>query len=109
MTKVQFPVPESAPQLAMKVVRCNKWVRLIMAKALLHNFLFRYMNCPNRDWRYAATRCASQIFSFQPGPKKIEVPYESPILGHFLDLISPPKINISEPRFELYDPWDMAN
>ena len=37
------------------------------------------------------------------------VPYESPILGQVLDLISPPKTNISEPRFESYDPWDMAN
>jgi hypothetical protein len=37
------------------------------------------------------------------------IPYESPILGQLLDLISPPKINISEPRFESYDPWDMAN
>ena len=37
------------------------------------------------------------------------IPYESPILGQLLDLISPPKINISEPRFGLYDPGDMAN
>ena len=35
--------------------------------------------------------------------------YESPILSQLLDLISPPKINTSEPRFESYDPWDMAN
>ena len=39
----------------------------------------------------------------------LQLPYESPILGQFLDLISPPKINTSEPRFESYDPWDMAN
>ena len=38
-----------------------------------------------------------------------KVPYESPILSQLLDLISPPKINISEPRFKSYDPWDMAN
>ena len=38
-----------------------------------------------------------------------KVPYESPILGQLLNLISPPKINISEPRFKSYDPWDMAN
>ena len=38
-----------------------------------------------------------------------QLPYESPILGQLLDLISPAKINISEPRFESYDPWDMAN
>ena len=37
------------------------------------------------------------------------LPYESPILSQLLDLISPPEINISEPRFESYDPWDMAN
>ena len=37
------------------------------------------------------------------------IPYESPILGQVLDLISPPKTNISEPRFESYDPGDMAN
>ena len=37
------------------------------------------------------------------------LPYESPILSQLLDLISQPKINISEPRFESYDPWDMAN
>jgi hypothetical protein len=30
-------------------------------------------------------------------------------LGQLLDLISPTKINISEPRLESYDPWDMAN
>jgi hypothetical protein len=36
-------------------------------------------------------------------------PYESPILGQILDLISLAKINISEPRFESYDPCDMAN
>ena len=35
--------------------------------------------------------------------------YESPILCQLLDLISPAKINISDPRFEWYDPWDMAN
>ena len=34
--------------------------------------------------------------------------YESLILGQLLDLISPSKINISEPRFKSYDPWDMA-
>ena len=39
----------------------------------------------------------------------IELPYVPPILGQLLDLISPPKINISEPRFGLYDPWDLAN
>ena len=36
-----------------------------------------------------------------------KVPYVPPILGQVLDLISPPKINIS--RFKSYDPWDMAN
>ena len=35
--------------------------------------------------------------------------YVLPILGQFLDLISLIKINISEPRFKSYDPWDMAN
>ena len=35
--------------------------------------------------------------------------YESLILGQLLDLISPSKINISEPRFKSYDPCDMAN
>ena len=38
-----------------------------------------------------------------------KVPYVPPILGQLLDLISPPKITISEPRFGLYDPWDLAN
>ena len=37
------------------------------------------------------------------------IPYESPILGQLLDLISPAKINFFEPRFESYDPYDMAN
>ena len=37
------------------------------------------------------------------------LPYVPPILGQLLDLISPPKINISEPKFGLYDPWDLAN
>ena len=37
------------------------------------------------------------------------VPYVPPILGQLLDLISATKINISEPRFESYDPWDMVN
>ena len=32
------------------------------------------------------------------------VPYESPILGQLLDLIFPPNINISEPRFKSNDP-----
>ena len=39
----------------------------------------------------------------------ISIPYVPPILGQLLDLISPTKINISEPRLESYDPWDMAN
>ena len=30
------------------------------------------------------------------------IPYVPPILGQFLDLMSPTKINISEPRLELY-------
>ena len=38
-----------------------------------------------------------------------KVPYVPPILGQVLDLISPPKINISKSRFKSYDPWDMAN
>jgi hypothetical protein len=33
-----------------------------------------------------------------------QVPYVPPILGQLLDLISPAKINISEPRFKSYDP-----
>ena len=37
------------------------------------------------------------------------IPYESPILGQLLDLISPTKINLFQPRFKSYDPWDMAN
>ena len=37
------------------------------------------------------------------------IPYVPPILSQLLDLISPTKINISEPRFESYIPWDMAN
>ena len=32
------------------------------------------------------------------------VPYESLILGQLLDLISPAKINLFDPRFESYDP-----
>ena len=39
----------------------------------------------------------------------VTVLYVPPILGQLLDLISPAKINISEPRFKSYDPWDMAN
>ena len=38
-----------------------------------------------------------------------ELPYESPILGQILDLISTAKINISESKFKSYDLWDMAN
>ena len=38
----------------------------------------------------------------------ITVPYESPILGQLLNLISLDRINLFEPRFEFYDPWDMA-
>ena len=37
------------------------------------------------------------------------IPYESPILGQLLNLKSPPKINISDPRFKSCDPWNMAN
>ena len=37
------------------------------------------------------------------------VPYESPILGQLLDLISPTKINLFEPRFKSYNPYNMAN
>jgi hypothetical protein len=48
-----------------------------------------------------------QIFFFESSCTR--VPYESPVLGQLLDLISPPKINTSEPRFESYDPCDMAN
>ena len=40
---------------------------------------------------------------------EVHIPYVSPILGELLDLISLAKINISEPRFKSYDPWDMAN
>ena len=36
------------------------------------------------------------------------VPYESPVLGQLLDLISLSKINLFEPIFESYDPWNMA-
>ena len=36
------------------------------------------------------------------------ITYVPLILGQLLDLISPAKINISESRFESYNPWDMA-
>ena len=39
----------------------------------------------------------------------IPILYKSPILGKILDLISPDKINLFEPRFKSYDPWNMAN
>ena len=45
----------------------------------------------------------------QIGRINFEVPYESPILGQLLDLISLAEINLFEPRFKSYDPWDMAN
>ena len=35
--------------------------------------------------------------------------YESLILGQLLDITSPAKISIYDPRFKPYDPWDMAN
>ena len=41
----------------------------------------------------------------RPTASNFTVPYEAPILGQLLDLISTPKINISEPRFKSYDPW----
>jgi hypothetical protein len=34
----------------------------------------------------------------------LTIPYKSLILGQLLDLISPAKINLFEPRFESYDP-----
>ena len=37
------------------------------------------------------------------------LPYVPPILGQLLNLISPTKINLCEPRFKSYDPRDMAN
>ena len=37
------------------------------------------------------------------------IPYESPILGQLLDLISPAEINLFETRFKSYDPWDVIN
>ena len=37
--------------------------------------------------------------------KLIEVTYESPILGQLLDLISPAKINLCEPRFKSYEAY----
>jgi hypothetical protein len=44
--------------------------------------------------------------------KYFEIPHAPsehvpPILGQLLDLISPTKINISEPRLESYDPWNI--
>ena len=44
--------------------------------------------------------------TYAVAPQNIQ--YVPPILGQLLDLISLAKINISEPRFEFYDPWDMA-
>ena len=41
--------------------------------------------------------------------QKLELLYKSPILGQLLGLISLGKINLFEPRFESYEPWDMAN
>ena len=37
------------------------------------------------------------------------IPYVPPILGQLLDLISPAKIHLCEPRFKSYDLWHMAN
>ena len=38
-----------------------------------------------------------------------QLPYESPILGQLLSLISPAKIHLFGTRFKPYDPWDKAN
>jgi hypothetical protein len=54
----------------------------------------------------------SSLVTSRKNPERSEknkVPYESPILGQLLDLISATKINLFEPRFKSYDPWDMAN
>ena len=53
--------------------------------------------------------CVKERFLGLEGLFNFKVPYESPILGQLLDLISPTKINLFEPRFKSYDPWDMAN
>ena len=37
------------------------------------------------------------------------IPYVPPILGQLLDLISPTKINLFDPRFKSYNPYDIAN
>ena len=58
--------------------------------------IFKRSHSFDHSWRY-------------PDIEFIHIPYVPPILGQLLDLISPPKINISEPRFKSYDPWDMAN
>ena len=41
--------------------------------------------------------------------QKDTIPYESRILGQLLDLESPAKINISEPRFESYTKIKIKN
>ena len=56
----------------------------------------------------ACTLC-NVFFNFEKILGRQKIPYESPILGQPLNLISPPKINLFEPRFKSYDPYDMAN
>ena len=63
-----------------------------------HNAMFLFLSI---RLQYVFLTSIFQLVSF--------VPYESPILGQILDLISPPKITISETRFGLYEPWDLAN
>ena len=56
----------------------------------------------NKWWKNTGDVCTRQV-------SKVIIPYESPILGQLLDLISPAKINLFEPRLEFYNPYDMAN
>ena len=72
----------------------------------------RYILAKNQHalWKSLFLLC-EKLYS--PKPSKFEnhiwkLTYESPKLGQLLDLISLSKTHLLEPRFESYNPYDMA-
>jgi hypothetical protein len=90
--------------------------RIFVIPSILVSFLPNIV-IPSEIFRELQILTSSKSFPYPKGEKNGHqrwpylrvIPYVPLILGQLLDLISPTKINISEPRLELYDPWDMAN
>ena len=97
--QIQYSLETGNPQMK-KTVGSNRFtVRELTVRAFL---------CMGSNFRGNVLVChVIWVIDSNLGSKRLIL--ARGIVGQLLDLISPAKINLFDPRFKSYDPWDMAN